>query len=269
MKNKKDTLVNYSETANFIEELIKSACKEILFNKDVLLDVRKKGKQDIVTAKDIAMENYIVSRILEKFPLHKIIGEESHHEELTDEYTWILDPIDGTLNFTLGNPFYGVQVCLLKNKEEILSAIYLPAMDEFYLAIKNQGLFLNGKKVELDTTITVENAIISFGDFSKSNPKSKKIQAKLIEKLNDKANKIRIAGSSSIDFSFVASGKTHAHIMFSKRLWEISPGILLAKEAGLIVQIIKINNRDFKGNAVVVALNKDIYETIIKYIFIK
>lgn len=266
MKQHGETSISLEKTAIFLEETIKSACKEILFNKDMPLNIREKGKQDIVTAKDVAMENYIVSQILESFPLHKIIGEENHHEDLTNEYTWILDPIDGTLNFTLGNPFYGVQVCLLKNKEEILSAIYLPSIDEFYLAIINKGLFLNGKRVELDKTITVENAIISFGDFSKSNPKSRKIQAKLIEKLNDKANKIRIAGSSSIDFSFVASGKTHAHIMFSKRLWEISPGILLVKEAGLIVEVIKIDNSDFKGSVVVVALNKDIYDTIKKSI---
>lgn len=254
--------INFKETAIFIEEIIKSGCEEILFNKDMPLGIKEKGKHDIVTAKDIAMENYIVSKILEKFPEHKIIGEESHNEDLTNEYTWILDPIDGTLNFTVNNPFYGVQVCLLKNKEELLSAIYLPAIDEFYLAIKNKGLFVNGARVELDKNIQIENAVISFGDFSKSNPKSRKIQLKLIEELQDKVNKIRIQGSSSIDFSFVASGKTQAHIMFSKRLWEISPGILLAQEAGALVEVISVDNTYFKGNVVVVAVNRDIYDII-------
>ncbi|GAA0177527.1 inositol monophosphatase family protein [Clostridium sediminicola] len=262
MKKYDSKSINFCETAIFIEAVIKEGCKTILLNKDIPLDVKEKGEQDIVTAKDISMENYIVSKILEKFPQHKIIGEESCNDDLTNEYTWILDPIDGTLNFTVNNPFYGVQICLLKNKEELLAAVYLPEIDEFYLAIKNKGLLVNGKLVNVSKKVHTKNSIISFGDFSKSNPQSRKIQLKLIEELHDKVNKIRIQGSSSIDFSFVASGKTHAHIMFSKRLWEISPGILLAREAGAIVKIISMESSNFKGNVVVTAVNREIYDTI-------
>lgn len=251
------------ETASYIENILKSGCEKIIFDEKMQLDIKEKGKADIVTAKDIAMENYIIEKIKAKFPDHKIIGEEGNYAELTNDYTWIIDPIDGTLNFTVGNPFYGTQMCLLKNKNEILSAVYLPAFDEFYLAIKNMGAYLNGNRITTDKTISEENAIVSFGDFSKSNPSSRKIQLSLIDVLHNKVNKIRLQGSSSIDFSFVSSGKTHAHVMFSKRLWEISPGILLAKEAGAVAKIVSVNNNDFKGNVVVIAANKNIFDLII------
>ena len=94
--------------------------------------VMDKGVQDIVTNQDFEMERAIKAYLRMHYPQDTFIGEEENQWHLTNERTWVCDPIDGTLNYTNGHPFYGVQLALLENKEPLLSLIYLPQLDELY-----------------------------------------------------------------------------------------------------------------------------------------
>ena len=276
-----------------IKALLINLSEEVLKSRD--FDVQSKGKQDIVTDLDFQMERRIKDALLTEFPEDLFIGEEENHETLTDARTWVCDPIDGTLNFTCEIPYFGVQVALLENKQPTFSMIYLPELSELYAAQKHQGAVLyhlkTGKKTILNlpegavlnetavlnesalssesalsklNQITLSQVVVTFGDFSKSNPSSRGYQLKAMGELIEKAMRIRIQGASSVDFAFVSARKNGCHILFSKNIWELAPGLLLAEEAGCKVQRISGAQHGFSGEGVVIAINDLILNEVIE-----
>lgn len=255
---------------NSLIEIVKS-----LIENPEVVEISAKGKQDIVTNLDFQMERRIKEAIMKAFPEDHFIGEEENHSELTNQRTWVCDPIDGTLNFTCDIPYYGVQVALLENKLPILSIIYLPALGEMYLAESGKGMLhyhLQTKAYrKVDTALshadkTLSEVIVSFGDFSKSNPSSRGFQLKAMEILAEKAMRVRIQGASSVDFAFVGAGKNGCHIVFSSNVWELAPGLLIAEEAGCIVGTIEGSAHGFNGKGIIVAANEHILEEVLKHL---
>lgn len=247
----------------YIENIFIEGTNNILLNEDIEMETSDKGPQDLITKKDLLMEAFIINKLKLRFSNHKIIAEESINENLTDEYTWVIDPIDGTINFSNNSPLFGIQMALLYKKTAIFSTMYFPKFNEFHYALKDNGYFVNYKKYKLNTKKTLKNSIVSFGDFSNSNKSSRKHQLKLIEILNDECLKTRIQGASSIDFSFVASGKNQAHIIFSKNIWELEPGLLFIKEAGGQIYRYKGNKFQFEGEGIILCANSNIKKSII------
>lgn len=246
----------------YIENMMIRGTKRILNNNNIALDTKVKGFQDLVTKKDVLMENFLIDGLKHRFKDYKIISEEKVNEALTEALTWVIDPIDGTINFAQGSPLFGIQIALLKKKEPIFSAMYFPKFQSFHYSVKNEGYYMEGKKIELCQSRKLEDSIITFGDFSKSNPSSRKHQLTFIEHVMDQCLKTRIQGSSSIDFSFVASGKTQAHIIFSKNIWELKPGFLMVEEAGGIVEEYSGSQYDFEGKGYIVASNQKILNSL-------
>ena len=226
--------------------------------------VKDKGKQDIVTNLDYEMERRIKSDLLNLFPEDAFIGEEENHDALGMGRTWVCDPIDGTLNFTQNIPYFGVQLALLENREPIFSLICLPKLGEMYMAVKGQGATLNGSKLELDKDTPLSRVVATFGDFSKSNPSSRGYQLKAMEALVEKAMRVRIQGASSVDFAFVAAGKTGCHILFSKNIWELAPGTMLAVEAGCKVYRLSGEKHGFSGEGLIIAGNDVILSEVVE-----
>jgi len=244
-----------------IKRMVQGAYEAVLNNK--AYDVQDKGKQDIVTNLDFAMERYIKGAIKTLFPEDRFIGEEENHETLTMERTWVCDPIDGTLNFTQNIPYYGVQLALLIQKVPVFSLIYLPKLNEIYYAVKGQGAFLGDKKLEMDSELPLERVIVTLGDFSKSNPSSRGYQLKAIESMVEKAMRVRIQGASSVDFAFVASEKNGCHIIFSKNIWELAPGTMLAIEAGCVTYRLSGERHGFSGEGLIIAGNALILNEVV------
>ena len=252
------------ELALELERIVHQATKDILLNESIDLNIESKGFQDIVTAKDKLVEEFLIQEITKLCPNDRFIAEEGHRNPLTDQRTWIIDPIDGTLNFTQKNPYFGIQLALFENQIGLLSVMYIPVIDEFYYAIRGEGAYLNHTRIHLDTTRSIEDAIVTFGDFSKSNPDSRDFQIHMMANLHSSALKIRIQGSSCIDFAFVAGGKNHAHILFSKRIWEIKPGLMLLEECGAVTGVVSGEPYGFPGDAVIVSASQRIYDAIFK-----
>lgn len=250
----------------YIKDIFLKGTKKILKNESINLETKTKGSQDLITKKDYLMENFIIEQLKSKYPKHKIIAEESVNESLTNNYTWVIDPIDGTINFSNNSPLYGIQIALLYNKEAIFSAMYFPSFNEFHYAIKNKGYYINGNKYINSNSKTLEESIVSFGDFSNSNPSSRKHQLELINILNSKCLKTRIQGASSIDFSFVSSGKNQAHIIFSKNIWELKPGLLFIKESGGYIYKYEGKKYGFEGKGLILSSNENINNSLIKII---
>lgn len=237
-------------------EAVKAAAFEKLSVPLNVDEIHEKGHQDLVTIRDVEMERSIKHFLLSAFQNDKFIGEEENQNLLTEERTWICDPIDGTINYANGHPFYGVQLALLVHKKPVLTVVYLPSLNELYHAQVGEGAYWNGEKVKRTEDKKLSNAILTFGDFSKSNPSSRQYQLQAMEALMPYALKMRIQGASSVDFAFLVSGKNHAHILFSKRLWELAPGLLLAEEAGYVTGLIPGEAYGFEGQGLIIAQNK-------------
>lgn len=250
-----------NQNIDSIKQMVQDAYEAVLNNR--AYNVQDKGKQDIVTNLDFAMERYIKRAIQTLFPEDRFIGEEENHEALTMERTWVCDPIDGTLNFTQNIPYYGVQLALLINKEPVFSLIYLPKLKEMYYAVKGKGAFLGDEKLKTDSEGPLARAIVTFGDFSKSNPSSRGYQLRAIEAMVEKAMRVRIQGASSVDFAFVASGKNGCHIIFSKNIWELAPGTMLAIEAGCVVYRLSGERHGFSGEGLIIAGNALILNEVV------
>lgn len=120
---------------------------------------KSEGRWDVVTKADLLVEKKIISAIKKKYPAHGIIAEESGRLNQNAEYVWIVDPIDGTLNFSLGIPMFGVMVCLTQKQKVILSAIYIPATKELFFAKEGKGAYLNGKRIHCSRVSTLDHTV--------------------------------------------------------------------------------------------------------------
>ncbi len=245
-----------------IEALVKETVAEILSQSDYV--IQAKGRQDLVTELDFAMEREIKRRLHDLFPADHFIGEEENHADLGPERTWVCDPIDGTVNFVQRLPFYGVTLALLVEREPVFTLIHLPELDETYTASRGQGAFLNGQRLATHPERELAQSIVTFGDFSKSNPTSRPFQIKAMSILMEKALRVRIQGASSVDFAFLAADRNSCHILFSNSLWEVAPGALLAKEAGCVTTTLNGQDYGFRRQGLVIATNQKILDQVVK-----
>lgn len=255
-----------------VKNIVSKAVETII--KDQHFKVSDKGKQDIVTDLDIQMERRIKACLKELFPEDHFIGEEENHIEQPTvkgktHRVWVCDPIDGTLNFTQNIPYYGVQLALIEDGNPVFCLIYLPVLGEMYTAVKGEGAYVSmgthqegATKLVTDSIQRLEKSIVTFGDFSKSNPSSRGYQLKAMAALVEQAMRIRIQGASSVDFAYVASGKNGCHILFSKNIWELAPGTLLAEEAGCKTYRIQGEAHGFEGEGLIIAINQEILDRV-------
>lgn len=246
------------------KELIISCLKESynLFSQQGM-SIENKKEFDLVTSFDKNVEQYITNIINKEFPEDAILGEEFCPNTSILNRTWTIDPIDGTNNMAHNSMVYGLQVALIENDEIVFGVIYLPHLNEIYYGIKGFGSFLNDKKIETNRTVNANNIMVSLGDFSHNSKEISEMQLNIVKFLKDKVARIRMFGAACYDYTFAAIGRTDGVIMLSRNLWDIAPGIIICKEAGLNVTDIK--NRPYKIGelGVVVSANKDLHNILI------
>ena len=246
---------------NFLTNLLKEA-KDIFFQKHNTL--HHKSINDLLSQADLDLNEYFVSAIKKEYPHARIIAEESDNDKLTDELTFVIDPLDGTCNYSMGIPLCGIQIAVLKNKKPILSFIYLPNNDELYMAKKGEGAYLNGNKIVVNKDIKHNDGILLSSDFYEDEEDIElDNQYRLLEDLRLDFLKTRLFGASCIDFSYLVSSKAQAYICYYRQIWDIAPGLLLVKEAGLYVS--RINKKDYRFNdeSLVIANNKETLNLIL------
>lgn len=208
---------------------------------------------DFATDADLTAESILIQWIQEHFPNEAILSEETLSEtSLMNEALWIVDPLDGTYNFSLNLPYYGLQIARQIKGKTIFSLIWLPQLNVMIVCEhgKCQWLELN----ELHQIVpyskhkkTHGTQSVSFGDFSKSNPDSIPFQALLMSACAKDFNKIRINGASSVDFTLLCLGAVDAHVLFSKRPWELIPGLACANALGLKHLVYNCSNTYYSG----------------------
>jgi myo-inositol-1(or 4)-monophosphatase len=221
-----------NEFLEFAEKLAKQGGQILAenFGKLSQTQIRSKGAHDLVTDLDKQVEEMYVKSIKKQFPDHGIIGEEGGSENENAEYVWVLDPLDGTRNYTIEVPFYATMICLLKDKEPIVSAINVPPVDKLYTASKDRGAYLNGKEIHVsDETDLIKSSILYCHTADHRGIESaEKYAAKLkIAALN--ADRFRTAGG---EMGMVAEGLAEAYLLDGLPIWDMAAGALLVREAG-------------------------------------
>lgn len=230
----------------FVNTAIKaarSAGKIIMQAQDKLesLRVNEKNKNDLVTDADIASEQEILEILQGAYPDHAIIAEESgHHPGAEDaEYTWIIDPIDGTMNFSHGFPYFCISIaCLHKGRVEH-GVVYNPNTDDLFTATRGQGAQKNSRKIRVSQRHKLASAMIASG--LPATAEHLRHDYLVIQNyLGDHCASTRRNGAAALDLAHVASGQLDGFWEMSLKPWDVAAGSLLVKEAGGMVS-------DFKG----------------------
>lgn len=222
------------------------------------LNVRDKGAFDLVTDVDFAMEKYIAAAICENFPGDTVVGEELNPlRELPAGRAWTVDPIDGTVNMAHGMPLFGVQCAFCLDGEPCSAAIYLPAFGEMYTATLGGGAKMNGAPIKVSGR-PASQAVVSVGDYSHKTAAHAAGQIARVEKIYDRVTKLRHFGAASVAFAWFASGKTDGMMMYTRNLWDLVPGWLIAREAGAIALSVNGGAYNLKEEGIVVCGSEDV-----------
>jgi myo-inositol-1(or 4)-monophosphatase len=191
----------------------------------------KESQSSIVTKADLKSDALIVKMITDKYPEHNILSEEGGYRNKGSEYTWVIDPLDGTSNFASAIPWFGVLIALFKNSEPIMGGAYLPVTDQLFIAEKGKGTFRNGVQFHLDKNKTLKNSLVAFAVDYTDNVAELENSLAIYRNLVLSARNIR-ATNCLLDFLNVAEGKFGACINLFTRIWDIAPLGLIISEAG-------------------------------------
>ncbi|GAX80036.1 hypothetical protein CEUSTIGMA_g7475.t1 [Chlamydomonas eustigma] len=203
--------------------------------------VEHKGTVDLVTETDKKCESLVLSLIQETFPSHKFIGEEGSAAqgftaELTDDPTWMCDPLDGTTNFVHGFPFVCVSIALVIGREVIVGVVHNPILNETYTAIKGQGAKLNDAPISVSATCDLGTALIATEVGTSRDQETLSTIFSRMKTLTSAARAVRCCGSCAMNLCGVASGRLDAfyEIGFGG-CWDVAAGKLIVEEAGGMV----------------------------------
>lgn len=198
----------------------------------------KQNAFDVVTKADKESDKFIKDYITSRFPEHGIITEESGAEHYDREWLWVIDPLDGTSNFNNGLPVFSVSIALKHHGETVIGIVYAPYLNELFHAVKGEGAFLNGKSIRCANKTTLETAMVATGmPYDRAvNPDN---NLEEIERVVCKVRGTRRFGSAAVDLSYTAAGFLDAYWELNLNEWDVAAGVLIAEEAGAIVESIR------------------------------
>ncbi len=198
------------------------------FETDLLVNAHE--AHDIKLDLDVRSQELITRILLDAFPEHALYGEEGISGNQDAEYQWIVDPIDGTVNYFYGIPHFCISIALRRRQELLLGVILDPMRRELWTVEHDGSPMLNGRRIQVSPRTRISDAILTVG-FSKS---STTIDAglPLLEKMVHTARKCRMMGSAALDLAYVATGRLDAYIEQGVSLWDIAAGMLLIERAG-------------------------------------
>ena len=210
------------------------------------LQVSKKGPRDFVSNADIKAEKIIIEELKKAKPNFSIISEENGIESNKDKNnTWILDPIDGTVNFLHGVPHFAISIALKSNNEIVSGLIFDPIKNEMFYAEKNNGAFYNNQRIRVSKKNNINDCLFVTGGKIKKEPELQ----------------YRKTGCAALDMAYVASGRYDGYFQNDLNLWDIAAGIILVSEAGGILNKIDISS---SKNIKIIASSANINAKLLK-----
>jgi myo-inositol-1(or 4)-monophosphatase len=213
-------------------EAAQAGAREILrfFNKEFKIS-NKEGVNNLVTEADHASEKAIMDVIRKQYPEHQILSEEIGKLEKDSEYTWIIDPIDGTVNFAHGIPLNCVSIGIEHQGEMVMGAVFNPHLDEFYFAEKGKGATLNNRPIHVSSEDHVLHSCLVTGfPYTYINLPNGPLD--IFERFIRKGVPVRRLGSAAIDLCWVAAGRFDGFYEHKLEPWDSAAGYLIVEEAG-------------------------------------
>ena len=218
-----------SSNLNIMIKACEKASKILIrdFGEIEKLQVSKKGVADFVTNADLKVEKIIIEELKKARPDFSFISEENGiKKNKNTNNTWIIDPIDGTVNFLHGVPHFAISIALRSNNEIISGLIYDPIKDEMFFAEKNSGAFLNNQQIRVSKKNVIKNCLFTTGE--------------TLEKEPDFL--YRKSGCAALDLAYVAAGRYDGYFQKNLNLWDIAAGLVLLNEAGGIMNELNLDN---------------------------
>ena len=242
-----------SPNLNIMIKASEKASKVIIrdFGEIENLQVSKKSPTDFVTNTDIKVEKIIIEELKKARPNFSILSEESGEENNNDnKNTWIIDPIDGTVNFLHGIPHFAISIALRSDDEIISGLIFDPIKNEMFFAEKNNGAFFNNHRIRVSKKNNINDCLFATND-------------KIINELNFPNRK---SGCAALDMAYVAAGRYDGYFQKNLNLWDIAAGIVLINEAGGVINEIDLDNtNNIKVIATSSNINAKFKEKLIKF----
>ncbi len=227
-------------------------------------EVSRKDARELITSADIASESFIKEKIRRQYPSHSILAEESPKEiNKSQEYLWIVDPLDGTNNFAHSLPFFSVSIAVMYRGEIILGVVYEPLRDELFYADET-GTYLNTKQVKVSNNTQLSKAMLATGfpyDLSETNENN----LDHFSNFSSLSLGIRRMGSAALDLAYVSCGRFDGFWELKLKPWDMAAGYLLVKKAGGIATNFEGKNWSIEDDRIIAAnptLHQRMYEVI-------
>lgn len=220
------------EFLDFSINIAKKAGKLLMdyYNSQDDLNISYKEDNSILTKADVESEKLIVDAIKKEFPSHSILAEEGDKLDMDSEYTWCIDPLDGTTNFSIHYPFFCVSIALFKQIKPIIGVIYFPSQDELFYAKKGGGSYLNDRPIKVSSESAFNRAIVAFSNSRRE--QDIKLISKIFLELRLLKQKLRHFGSAALELAYTACGRISGFLSIGTNMWDIAAGMILIKEAG-------------------------------------
>lgn len=194
--------------------------------------VKTEDNNQVLTSTDIEIGELIVSRVRKEYPDWNVIDEEAGVIDNGSDFTWVIDPIDGTSNFASGVPMYGIMIGLLKNEVPVAGGIALPYFNELYVAEKGMGTFCNGQAVRVTGEGNLLNSLVAYGiDGHQENPDLTAAEADVLARIILGIRNLR-SSNSAYDAALVAKGKYGAWLNRTSKIWDNVAQQIIIEEAG-------------------------------------
>lgn len=225
------------------------------------IEYTMKGSYDILAEADLKSESLIVKKITDAFPTHSILSEENKDVENHSSHLWVIDPVDGTINYERKINEYCVSIALEIDGELVIGVIYQPVYDNLFVAVKGEGAFINDYKLAvssedklIDTLFATENSSkldVRTGDFE------------ILLKICEKIRGVRIFGSGALHLAALAQGHLDFYYKTKFNYWDVAAGIVLIREAG--GKVTDFDGNDIKRNSPnIVCSNTILHEEVLK-----
>jgi myo-inositol-1(or 4)-monophosphatase len=226
-------------TLSYLKELVLQAGAVLRAGYEQPIAIQHKGEADLVTEIDHQSEDLILASLRSRFPEHAINAEESGYLEGNLDHTWYIDPLDGTINYAHGIPFFSVSIAYAYRGQLTLGVVYDPLRDECFSAERGQGVWLNDRPIQVAHPANLINSLLvtGFANFAHRTPLSEVYTDNMenFKRMMNASQGVRRLGSAALDLSYVACGRLDGYWEYGIHSWDIAAGALMVEAAGGIV----------------------------------
>ncbi|MDQ0231319.1 inositol monophosphatase family protein [Metabacillus malikii] len=258
-------MTNWKEIDEKAKIWVREAGQRIRDSFESTLSIQfKSNPNDLVTNMDKEIEQFFIRKIQETYPSHRILGEEGygHQIDTTDGIIWIIDPIDGTMNFVHQQRNFAISIGIYENGIGYIGLIYDVVHDELYHALRGEGAFMNEIRLPMLKQVSIEEAILGINPvWVTENPR---VDYELIAPIVRKVRGTRSYGSAALECAYVAAGRLDGYLTMRLAPWDFAAGIILIEEVGGVVSDINGEKLDILSKSSFFGGEKQFHQQIVK-----